>query len=54
MKTLKLKCQKCNKTKLLRGKTIQEILTKLDKSNWVDFPENNEMVFVCPVCQKGE
>lgn len=49
MKSITLKCKDCSKTKKFIGIGVRDIITKIDKANWRDMPDNEAL---CPACSK--
>lgn len=50
MKTLTLICKTCGDTQVFRGKTLVEIIRRMDNSGWHDFPEGHDVTALCPAC----
>ena len=50
MKRLTFCCHGCGKTKQFSGLTVDELLTAIDKSGWVDEPHRAW----CPACWREE
>lgn len=53
MKTITLKCA-CGKTKVITGKTIDDVLDNIDAIGWQDYPDKKGFNGNCPGCLKKE
>ena len=51
VKSLRLECHKCGKTRTFYGRGVTEILSKIDDSGWRDMPPE-EHRDLCPKCNK--
>lgn len=52
MKVLKLGCVDCGKSLVLCGKDVDEIIRKIEESDWHDFPTKDGIGARCPPCEK--
>ena len=56
MKQLTLTCNKCKANRIFIGAIVQEIIAAIDKSGWVDRPEDDKLesqrLTHCPDCKK--
>lgn len=55
MKALTLRCKDCGNIKHFEAMTSDEVIRKLDKSGWLDAPdENGNIIAICPNCIDNE